>query len=156
MHQGKVDPGVYELPWDHQNRPKAVFTLYWTVKQNAVNCVSNRAPVHNGNASSGTIFVPEQDCSAALLKVERIVLDRFLKRSGSSLNTFVGVKIITGLLIGEFEATITGSRFNPNATQLSLFSHSFWLKVPVINFGNCGLENRLNTTMHTFPVHTVP
>ena len=37
--------------------------------------MSNRAPVHTGNANSGTIFVPEQDCSDALLKVERIVLD---------------------------------------------------------------------------------
>ena len=125
MHQGKVDPGVAELPWDHLKRQKVMFTLYRTVKQNVAKCVSNRVPVHNGNASSRTIFVPEQDCSAALLKVERIVSDRFSKRSGPSLNTFVGAKITTGLLFGEFEATITGSRFNPNATQRSLFSTRF-------------------------------
>ena len=67
-------------------------------------------------------LVPEQDCSVALLKVEHIVLDRLSK---PSLNTFVEVKITTGLLISEFEATATGSRFNPNATQRSLFSHAF-------------------------------
>ena len=76
-----------------------MFTLYRTVKRNVAKCVSNRAPVHNGNASSRTNFVPEQDCFAALLKVEHIVLDRFSKQSGPSLNTFVGVKIITGLLL---------------------------------------------------------
>ena len=83
--------------------------------------MSNRAPVHTGNGNSGTIFVPEQDCSDALLKVERIVLDRFLKRFGTSLSTFVGVKITTGLT-GGFEATITGSKFDPNTTQPNLFS----------------------------------
>ena len=83
------------------------------------------ASVHNGNPSSGTIFVPEEDCSAALLKVEHIVSDRSSKRSGPSLNTLVRVKLTTGLLIGEFEATIAGSRFNPNTTQCSLFSHAF-------------------------------
>ena len=102
-----------------------MFTLYRTVKQNVAKCVSNKALVYNGNASSGTLFAPEQNCSAALLKVEHIVLDRFSKQSGPSLNTFVGVKLTTGLLIGEFEARITGSRFNPKAIQRRLFSHAF-------------------------------
>ena len=124
VHQGKVDPEIDELPLDHVNRPKVVFTLYRIAKQNVAKCVSNRAPVHTGNASSGTTFVLEQDCSAALLKVEHIVSDRFSKRSGSNLNTFVKVKITTGLLIGESETTTTGSRFKPNETQHSLFSHA--------------------------------
>ena len=38
----------------------------------------DRASVHTGNASSRTIFVPDQDYSAPLLKVERPVSDRFL------------------------------------------------------------------------------
>ena len=125
MHQGKVGPGVDQLPQDHVNRPKVVFTLYRIVKQNIAKWVSNRASVHTGNSSSGTIFVPKQDCSAALLKVERIVSDRFLKQFEPSLNTLVGVKITTGVLIGEFKVTTTGSRFNANATQRSLFSHVF-------------------------------
>ena len=94
-HRGKVDPGVDAVPRDHVNRPKVVFTLYRIVKLSVAKCVLNRAPVHTGNASSGTIFVPEQDCSAALLKMERVVSDKFLKRSGPSLNLFVGVKITT-------------------------------------------------------------
>ena len=79
VHQRKVDPGVAESPWDHLKKQKVVFTLYRTVKQNVAKCVSNRVPVYNGNASSRTIFAPEQDCSSALLKVERIVSDRFSK-----------------------------------------------------------------------------
>ena len=59
------------------------------MKQSVAKCVSYRAPVHTGNASSGTTVAPEQDFSAPLLKVERFVSDRFLKGSGSSLNTFV-------------------------------------------------------------------
>ena len=50
--------------------------------------------VHTGNNSSGTIFAPEQDCSAPLLKVERPVSDRFLERSGPSLNTSVEAEIL--------------------------------------------------------------
>ena len=45
------------------------------------------------------IFVPEQDCSAALLKAERIKLDRFLKQSRPSLNTFVELKLQQGFLL---------------------------------------------------------
>ena len=66
-----------------------VFTLYQIAKWRIAKSVSGRAPIHTGNASSGIIFAPEQDCSAPLLKVERPVLDRFLKRSGPSLITFV-------------------------------------------------------------------
>ena len=99
MHRGKIDPGVDVLPRDHVNRPKVVFALYQLVKRNVSKCVLNRAPVRTGNASSGTSFVPEQDSSAVLLKVEHIVSDRILKRSGPSLNTFVGVKITTDFLL---------------------------------------------------------
>ena len=45
------------------------------------------------------ICVPEQDCSAALLKAERIKLDRFLKQSRPSLNTFVELKLQQGFLL---------------------------------------------------------
>ena len=46
------------------------------MKQSVANCVFNRASVHTENASSGTSFAPEQNCSALLLKVERPVSDR--------------------------------------------------------------------------------
>ena len=52
-----------------------VFTLYLIVKRSVAKYVSNWDPVHTGNASSGTIFVSEQDCSATLLNVEHIVSD---------------------------------------------------------------------------------
>ena len=73
MQRGKIDPEVDELPRDHVNRPKVVFALYQLVKRNVAKCVLNRAPVRTGNASSRTIFVNEQDSSAALLKVENIL-----------------------------------------------------------------------------------
>ena len=41
------------------------------------------------------VSAPEQYCSAPLLKVERSVSDRFLKRSESSLNTFIEAEIAT-------------------------------------------------------------
>ena len=72
------------------------------MKRSVAKCVFDRASVHTENASSGTSFAPEQNCSALLLKVERPVSDRFLKRSGPSLNTFFGAEIATEPRIGKF------------------------------------------------------
>ena len=55
-----------------------------------------------GSTSSGTIFAPKQDCSAPLLKMEHPVSDRFLKRSGPDLNTFVGADIAMEPPIGKW------------------------------------------------------
>ena len=55
----------------------------------------DRASVHTRNAVFEAVSAPEQYCSAPLLKVERSVSDRFLKRSESSLNTFIGAEIAT-------------------------------------------------------------
>ena len=59
----------------------AMFTLYRIVKRNVTESVPDRASVHTRNA--------------ALLRVERSVSDRFLKRSESSVNTFIGAEIAT-------------------------------------------------------------
>ena len=72
-----------------------MFTLYRIVKQSVAESVLDRASVHTRNAALEAFSAPEQYCSAALLKVERSVLDRFLKRSESSLNTFIGTEIAT-------------------------------------------------------------
>ena len=77
------------------------------MKWSAAKCVSDLAPVHTEKASSGTIFAPE-----------RPVSDRFLKWSGPSLNTFVGAEIAMEPFIGKSEATITGSRFDPDRTSV--------------------------------------
>ena len=97
----------------HASLCQVVFTLCRIVKQSVTNYVSDRASVHIGNANSGTIFAPKQLCSAPLLKVERPVSDRFLKRPGPSLNTFVQAEIVTEPLIGKFEAITAGSRCDP-------------------------------------------
>ena len=74
-----------------------MFTLYRIVKRNDAESVPDRAPVHTRNAAFEAFSAPEQYCSAPLLKVERSnrFLNRFLKRSESSLNTFIGAEIAT-------------------------------------------------------------
>ena len=57
---------------------------------------SDRASVHSRNAAFEAVFAPEQYCSGPLLKVERSVSDRFLKRSESNLNTSIGEEIASG------------------------------------------------------------
>ena len=52
-----------------------------------------RTSVHTRNAAFEAVSAPEQYCSAPLLKAERSVLDRFLKLSESSLNTFIAAEI---------------------------------------------------------------
>ena len=51
------------------------------MKQSVTESVQDMASVHTRNAAFEAVFAPEQYCSALLLKVERSVSDRFLKRS---------------------------------------------------------------------------
>ena len=55
----------------------------------------DRTSVHTRNIAFEAVSAPEQYCSAPLLKVERSVSDRFLKRSKSSLNNYIGAEIAT-------------------------------------------------------------
>ena len=77
---------------------KAMFTLYRIVKRSVAESVPDRASVHIRNAACEAVSAPEQYCSAPLLKVERSVSDRFLRRSESSLNTFIGAEPRIGKL----------------------------------------------------------
>ena len=70
-----------------------MFTLYRIVKRSVAESVPDRASVHTRNAGFEEVSAPEQYCSAPLLKVERSVSDRFLQRSESSLNTFIGAEL---------------------------------------------------------------
>ena len=74
---------------------KAIFTLYPIVKRSVTKSVPDRASVHTRNAAFEAVSAPEQYCSAPLLKVERSVSDRFLTRSESSVNAFIGAEIAT-------------------------------------------------------------
>ena len=65
-----------------------MFTLYRVVKRSVAESVPR-------NAAFEAVSAPEQYCSTPLLKVERFVTDRFLKRSETSLNTFIGAEIAT-------------------------------------------------------------
>ena len=80
-----------------------MFTLYRIVKRSVAESVPDRASVH-------TVSAPEQYCSAPLLKVERSVSDRFLRRSESSLNTFIGAEIATEPRFGKLSFQIKRER----------------------------------------------
>ena len=72
---------------------------------------TDRASVHTGNAAFEAVSAPEQYCSAPLLKVERSVSGRFLKRSESSLNTFIGAEIATEHRFGKLSFQIKREHF---------------------------------------------
>ena len=72
-----------------------MFTLYRIVKRSIAESVWDRASVHTRNAAFEAVSASEQYCSAPLLKVERSVSDRFLKRFESSLKTFIGADVAT-------------------------------------------------------------
>ena len=87
-----------------------MFTLYQIVKRSVAESVPNRASVHIRNAAFEAVSAPEQCCSAPLLKVKRSVSDRFLKRSESSLNTFIGAGIATELRFDKLSFQIRRER----------------------------------------------
>ena len=76
-----------------------MFTLYRIVKRSVTESVPDWASVHTRNATFEAFSAPEQYCSAPLLKVERSVSDRFLKRSESSLNTLLEQKLQRNLVL---------------------------------------------------------
>ena len=78
-----------------------MFTLYRIVKRSVTESVPGRASVHARNADFQAVSAPEEYYSAPLLKVERSVSDRFLKRSESGVNTFIGAEIATEPCFGK-------------------------------------------------------
>ena len=68
------------------------------MKRSVAESVPDRASVHTRNTAFEAISAPEQNCSAPLLKVERSVPDRILKRSKSSLNTLSEQKLQRNLV----------------------------------------------------------
>ena len=100
---------IYQKQRRHGHH-KAMFTLYRIVKRSVAESVPDRASVHTGNAAFEAVSAPEQYCSAPLLKVERSVSDRFLRRSESSLNTFIGAEIATEPRIGKLSFQIKRER----------------------------------------------
>ena len=89
----------------------AMFTLYRIVKRSVAESVPDRASVHTRTAAFEAVSAPEQYCSAPLLKVERSVSDRFLRRSESSLNTFIGAEIATEPRFGKLSFQIKRERY---------------------------------------------
>ena len=76
-----------------------MFTLYRIAKQSVAESVLDKASVHTRSAAFEAVSAPKQNCSAPLLKVERSVSDRFLKRSESSVNTLSEQKLQRNLAL---------------------------------------------------------
>ena len=76
------------------------------MKRSVAESVPDRASVHTGNSAFEAVSAPEKYRFAPLLKVERPVLDRFLRRSESSLNTFIGAEIATEPRFGKLSFQI--------------------------------------------------
>ena len=87
-----------------------MITLYRIVKRSVAESVPNRASVHIRNAVFEAVSAPEQYRSALLLKVERFLSDRFLRRSESSLNTFISAEIATEPRFGKLSFQIKRER----------------------------------------------
>ena len=112
------------------------------MKRSVADSVSDMASVHYRNVAFETISAPEQYCSAPLLKVERSVSDRFLKRSESSLNTFIGAEIATEPRFGKLSFQIKWSIANCITDRAS------------VHTGIASEQFLHHRTL--IPVHTVP
>ena len=110
LNKSVLSAPLLSLSPSHSPAPKAMFTLYRIVKRSVAESVPDRASVHIRNAAFEAVSAPEQYCSAPLLKVERSVSDRFLRRSESSLNTFIGAEIATEPRIGKLSFQIKRER----------------------------------------------
>ena len=69
------------------------------MKRSVAENVPDRASVHTRSAAFEAVSAPEHNCSAPLLKVQRSVSDRFLKRSESSVNTLSEQKLQRNLVL---------------------------------------------------------
>ena len=90
----------------------AMITLYRIGKRSVTESALDRASVHTRTAAFEAVSAPEQYCPALLLKVERSISDRFLRRSESSLNTFVRAEVATEPRFGKLSFQIKGSIAN--------------------------------------------
>ena len=99
-----------------------MFTLYRIVRRSVAEIVPDKASVHTRNAAFEAVSAPEQYCSAPLLKVERSVSDRFLQRSESSLNTFIGAEIATEPRFGKLSFQSKGSVANCITDRASVYT----------------------------------
>ena len=122
---------------------KAMFTLYRIVKRSVAESVPDRASVHTRTTAFKAVSAAEQYCSAPLLKVERSVSDRFLRRSESSLNTLSEQKLQRNLVLVNYLFKSKGSVANCMTDRAS------------VHTGNAS-EQFLHHNRTLIPVHTVP
>ena len=122
---------------------EAMFTLYRILKRSVAESVLECASVHTRTAAFEAVSAPEQYCSAPLLKVERSVSDRFLRRSESNLNTFIGAELQRNLVLVNYLFKSKGSVANCMTDRAS------------VHTGNAS-EQFLYHNRTLIPVHTVP
>ena len=140
------------------NDVEAMFTLYWIVKRSVAESVPDRTSVHTRNAAFEAVSAPEQYCSAPLFKVERSVSDRFLKRSESSLNTFIGAELYRNLVLVNYLFKSKGSVANCITDRASVhtgnaseqFLHRNRILIPVLTVPEQLLKRSKNLSQGTF------
>ena len=130
-----------------------MFTLYRIVKRSVAESVPDRASVHTRNAGFEAVSAPEQYCSAPLLKVERSVSDRFLRRSESSLNTFIGAEIATEPRFGKLSFQIKRERCKLHNGQ-GFCSH--WERFGTISAPQQNINSCSHCTGATFETEQKP
>ena len=112
------------------------------MKRSVAESVPDRASVHTRTAAFEAVSAPEQYCSAPLLKVERSVSDRFLRRSESSLNTLSEQKLQRNLVLVNYLFKSKGSVANCITDRAS------------VHIGNAS-EQFLHHNRTLIPVHIV-
>ena len=124
-----------------------MFTLYQIVKRSVAESVPDRAFVHTRNAAFEAVSAPEQYCSTLLLKVERSVSDRCLKRSESNLNTSIGAEIATEPRFGKWSFQIKRERCKLH-NGLGFCSH--WERFGIISAPQGNINSCSHCTGATF------
>ena len=107
------------------------------MKRSVAESVPDRASVHTRNTAFEAVSAPEQYCSVPLLKVERSVSDRFLKRSKSSLNTFIGAEIATEPRFGKSSFQIKRERCKLHNGFCSHWERFGTISAPQQNINSC-------------------
>ena len=105
--------------------------------------VLDRSSVYTWNTAFKEVSALEQYCSSPLLKVERSVLERFLKRSGSSLNNFIGAEL-------QWNLVLVNDLFKSKRSVANCM-----MDRASVHTGNTS-EQFLHCNRALIPVHTVP
>ena len=140
-----VPPGPGKPKSVHLGKDLSDTVFYYPVQcQHSLKFNISKTERHRKCTAFKAVSPPEQYCSAPLLKVKLSVSDRFLRRSESSLNTFIGAEIFaTEPRFGKLSFKSKGSVANCITDRAS------------VHTGNAS-EQFLHHNRTLVPAHTIP